>query len=333
MTLRILPLIGSLLLAVLACNLAAPSTPPSDLSATLAALTPQSAPPDAFPTLTFAAASSDGPAGKIVLTCQIFKVQASNQICIMNADGTGYRRLTTDNTRQHYYPSLSPDGASVTYAAFREANVYEIYEMNLGDGSVRQLTDRLGILNSPEISPDGAEVVFMHSFPTGERYELWLMNRDGSNPHRLFDGIGWDPSWSPDGRQILFASSMSGSNQLHIVNADGTGVTRVSNLPALRGRSDWSPQNQVVTYSGGPWAREVFAMNLDGSSQHQISPPGGNSQGPSFSPDGQWVAFTAYFDKFDDIHGCEIYIMRTDGTDLRRLTDNDYCDYQPRWGF
>ena len=149
---------------------------------------------------------------------------------------------------------------------------------------------------------------------------------------RIFDGIGWDPSWSPDGKQILFASSLGGSNQLYTINSDGSGLKKVSNLPALRGRSDWSPQNRIVTYSGEPWAREIFAMNLDGSDQRQISPSGGNSQGPSFSPDGQWVTFTAYFDKFNDIHGCEIYIMRVDGSDLRRLTNNDYCDYQPRWG-
>jgi TolB protein len=73
-------------------------------------------------------------------------------------------------------------------------------------------------------------------------------------------------------------------------------------------------------------------MNADGSNAHQLTPSGGNSQGPSFSPDGKWVAFTAYFDHYGDDHGCEIYIIRTDGTDLRRLTDNGYCDYQPRWG-
>jgi len=116
------------------------------------------------------------------------------------------------------------------------------------------------------------------------------------------------------------------------VTLDGGGLRQVSNLPALRGRSDWSPQNLIVTYSGEPWKREVFVMNSDGSNQHQISPAGGNSQGPSFSPDGQWVAFTAYFDHLNEDHGCEIYILRVNGSDLRRLTNNDYCDYQPRWG-
>ncbi len=110
-------------------------------------------------------------------------------------------------------------------------------------------------------------------------------------------------------------------------------MTRLTNLPAIRGRSDWSPDGgYIVTYSGEAWNREVYIMDADGSNARQLTPSGGNSQGPSFSPDGQWVVFTAYFDHPGDDHGCEIYIIRIDGTDLRRLTNNDYCDYQPRWG-
>lgn len=59
---------------------------------------------------------------------------------------------------------------------------------------------------------------------------------------------------------------------------------------------------------------------------------GVNNLGPSISPDSRWIAFTSYRDRYGDEDGCEIYIMRTDGTDLRRLTNNDYCDRQPRWG-
>jgi TolB protein len=271
--------------------------------------------------------------GKIVFTCQVFKVQASNQICIINADGTGFKRLTTDNNRQHYYGSLAPDGNSVLYAAFREANVYEIYEMALADGSIKQLTNRLGVLNAPEISPDGSQIIFMHWIAETDRYEVWIMGRDGKNPHRLIDMTAWDPTWSPDGKQVLFASNKGGTNQLYVANLDGSGLRKVSSLPAIRGRSDWSPDGKyIVTYSGEPWQHEVFLMNADGSNSHQVSPAGGNAQGAAFSADGQWLAFTAYYGKMDDIHGCEIYIMRIDGTDLHQLTSNDYCDYQPRWG-
>lgn len=316
---------------MLACNLpssASPSTP--NLLATLQASTPLPASPDSSTPL--ASSPSSEPTGKIAINCQIYKDVSKEQICIVNADGSGYRRLTTNDNVRHYYPSVSPDGNSVVYSAYNEQSKhYEIYELNISTNENRQLTFSIGDLNAPEISPDGSTIVLTRFFSDPEKPTTWLINRDGSNPREVSADSAIDPTWSPDGKQILFASAMNGLTQLFVINADGTGLRQVSNLPALRGRSDWSPQGLIVTYSGKPWTREIFAMNVDGSGERQISPTGGNSQGPSFSPDGQWVAFTSYFDRYE-VHGCEIYIMRVDGTDLRRLTNNDYCDYQPRWG-
>lgn len=314
--------------------LSQPATPKPDFSATLRALlsTAPATASVAAGTPTAAVASAGEPSGQIVFTCQIFKYQSSEQICIMNADGSGYRRLTADDGIRHYYPSLAPHGRSIVYSQYREDNVYEIYEMNLADGVARSLTDRIGVLTGPEISPDGKSIAFMRWTAASNLYQIWMMDRDGGHPRRVFDGTGWDPIWSPDGRQLLFASDMGGSIQLYIVKLDGTGLHRITDLPAMRGRSDWSSQNLIATYSGEAWQREIYVMKVDGSNLHQVSPPRGNSQGPSFSPDGAWIAFTAYFEKFKDINGCEIYVIRTDGSDLRRLTNNEYCDYQPRWG-
>jgi len=251
----------------------------------------------------------------------------------MNADGTGFRRLTTEDNIQHFYPSLSPDGQSVLYAAFREANVYEIYKLDLNDSTVDRLTNKLGIATSPEFSPDGQRIVFTRNNPRTDQYQILLMDQNGDHLINIPQTLGWDTTWSPDGKRILFASDRDGLIQLFTVNLNGRQLFRVTNLPAIRGRSDWSPDGQfIVTYSGAAWNREVYIMNADGSNVRQLTPSGGNSQGPSFSPDGKWVTFTAYFDHHGDENGCEVYIIRTDGTDLRRLTDNDYCDYQPRWG-
>jgi len=269
------------------------------------------------------------PTGKIAYVCQIFKVQYGDQICIMDADGSNQRRLTTEDYTRHFYPSLAPDGESVIYAQFGGENVYDIYEMTL-DGQVFQRTNGIGILTAPEISPDGRQIAFTHGAPL-ETHAIWVMDRDGNNPHQIYEA-GWDPTWSPNGEEILFASDFNGTVQMYIVSAEGGNPRQVNEMDYLRGRTDWSPRDEIVTYSGKAWHRELYLMNDDGSNLHQITPSGGNSQGPGFSPDGNWVAFTAYFDHYDDIHGCEIYIMRTDGTDLRRLTNNDYCDWQPRWG-
>ena len=324
----LLILLTTLAILIHACNLPASTSEP-DLLATLSAATPL--PVDSTTLPTIPVSPNGEPIGKIAYTCQIFKIQASNQVCIMNADGTGFRRLTVDNTKQHYYPSVSPDGLSVVYAAFREPNIYEIYEVNIATGNITQLTDRLGNVNGPEISPDGSTIAFKLSIPNSN--QLWLMNRDGTNQRQIPNVTGWDPTWSPDGTYILFASDMEGSIQLFRVKPDGSDLLKISNLPAIRGRSDWSPDSSfIVTYSGEPWNRDVYIMNSDGTNTRILSPTGGNSQGPSISPDGQWVAFTSYFDQYRVDNGCEIYIMRSDGTDVRRLTNNDYCDYQPRWG-
>ena len=343
-------------LALAGCNLPA-STPTPDLFATLQAATPltnsspapteqistpdlQQPTPNATPPTPLsggpipAPISADQLTGHIVFTCQIFKAQYAEQVCIMNADGTGYRRLTTEDGTRHFYPSLAPDGKSFLYSGFREQNVYEIYEYDLADGSVTRLTNKLGIATAPEVSPDGKSVTFMRWTDASDQYQIWLMNRNGDNARRVPQVLGWDPTWSPSGKQILFAGTdTDGRNQLFAVDKNGKNQYKISDLPSIRGRNDWSPDGQsIVTYSGEPWHREVFIMNADGSGTRQLTPTGGNSQGPSFSPDGKWVVFTAYFDKYGDDHGCEIYVIRVDGTDLRRLTNNDYCDYQPRWG-
>src|SRR5512143_3453920 len=64
--------------------------------------------------------------------------------------------------------------------------------------------------------------------------------------HRMTDTGGWDPTWSPDGRRVLFASDLGGSAQLWVVGVDGSGLHQVSNLPAIRGRRDWSPDGSYI---------------------------------------------------------------------------------------
>lgn len=273
-------------------------------------------------------ASLAGPQGKIVYVCQIFRSQDSDQICIINADGSGQRRLTTDDNARYFYPSFAPDGQSVLFSSNVDGN-FEIYEFILATGQQIQLGGIAGV--APEVSPDNLHLAYTRS--DGVHTDtIWVADRNGLNPREVYRD-GWDPTWSPDGRSLLFATNSNGKSQLAAIHLDGSGLRLITDLPDLRGRSDWSADGlHIVTYSGKPWQRELYIMDVDGSNLRQVSPNGGNSQGPSFSPDGQWIVFTAYFDHYQDINGCEIYIMRIDGSSLRRMTDNQYCDWQPRWG-
>ncbi len=291
------------------------------------------------PTLT---PTPSSPTGKIVFACQISEDVGRNQICIIDPDGSNWRRLTSDDQANHGGASLSPDGQRVVFDSSMSGE-YEIYEMDLAGNQTRLTT--LGDSYAPAISPNGELIVFYRT--VGDFRYLWLMNRDGSSPRQI-SGQGWnawDPAWSPDSQEILFASDKAWVGhldqvELYIMNLDGSDIRTVTQVYAdyggvkrIRGRSDWSPDGRTLaSYVGQRWHWDIFLIDRDGENFRLITGDGGNYLAPSFSPSGQWIAFTSYRDKYGDEDGCEIYVMRMDGTEIRRLTDNEYCDWQPRWG-
>ncbi len=268
---------------------------------------------------------SSEPTGRIVYTCQVSGNSDFNEICMINADGSGFRQLT-HNGANNGWPSFSPDGNTIFYSSNIPGS-FQIYSMSSGGQSVQQLTFGPDEAFSPDLSQNG-QIVYKNG--NSQADSIWVMNSDGGGARQVY-GNGWDPVWSADGSQIVFASGEFNAAQLYIVNANGSGLRQLTHTPNLRGRSDWSIQNLIAFYAGLPWQRNLFLIGSDGSNLTQLT-NGGNSQGPAFSPDGEWVVFTGYFDHMNDVNGCEIYIIRVDGSDQRRLTDNSYCDWQPRWG-
>jgi len=268
------------------------------------------------------------PTGKIVYTC----VVQGAEVCLVQPDGSGLQRLT-NTALANFNPSLSADGRSVVYVV-QQGSTSEIYEMDLGSAKTEQLTDLKKYVTAPEISPDNKYILF--TYRSGQKpSEIWVMDRDGGDPHKWYSASGQDThdaTWSPDGTKVLFAMGHNNSNKLYIRDFGEGDPQEVNASIDTRGHSDWSIGNLITLDMGGEFQHEIYVMNLDGSNLHQVS-QGNNAQGESFSPDGKWIAFTAYTDVANkDQASCEIYIMRVDGTDARRLTDNSYCDYQPRWG-
>ncbi len=260
---------------------------------------------------------SPPPTGKIVFVCY---VQQIDQICIMNADGSGRRQLTDYNATT-FYPSLSLDGNTV-YFSSRRSGSYEVYSLGVDGNNLQKLTDGIGSLYAPELSPDGEWVVF-----TKHGDGLWLVRPNGNNPQRLTDRDDIDPTWSPDGSMIAFASSRNGIRQLFVMNADGSNVRQVTNLNNMGGRSAWSPDGARLAFYRGPFGdRNIYIINVDGTGLVQLT-NGGDNLGPSWSPDGNWISFTSFRDSNN-----EIYIIHPDGTELTRLTNTTISDWQPRWG-
>jgi TolB protein len=286
----------------------------------------------ATPGLTPSVGAQNQPDGKIVFTCQITRQQGQEQICLIEVDGGKFRQLTDDPGHSHIFPSLAPDGHSVVFVSDR-TGAFEIYELVL-EGDLQQLTNDLGDLFAPQISPNGGAIVFTRAGNLNGS-SIWVVARDGSDPRQVSEPPGagaWDPVWSPDGSQLLFAGGSYERPQLYIMNSDGSDMRQITDIDGLHSRSDWSSDGiTLAIYQGERWQREIILLNPAGTAIQQIT-NGGNNMAPSFSPGGRWIAFTSYMDNFQNEDGCEIYIMRIDGSDIRRLTINDYCDWQPRWG-
>jgi len=274
--------------------------------------------------------AADEPSGRIIYTCQVDNTYGHDQICMINADGTGFKQLTNDLLHQHLYPSWAPDGNSFVFVGSHSGTA-KIYEMNL-EGNMHIVGDIAGELYAPMISPDGLRIIFTRHVSDTEQY-VSVMDRDGSN---MLDLVAYfdskDPVWSEDGSKVLFTSREDNKAGIYYMNAGGTTVQKIEELSGLDGRPDWSLDYTVATYSGTKDAHDREIVLMEVGEEPLTITSGGDNLSPSFSPDGQWIAFMSYRDHYWESDGCEIYIMRKDGTDIRRLTENTYCDYQPRWG-
>jgi WD40 repeat protein len=149
------------------------------------------------------------PTGKIAYTCQV----AGDEICIINADGSGWR--LTNMPSGSNYANPSADWNFVLFVG-RESGSTETYEINLNTDHIKQLTN-LGVnVGAPEVSPDNQFIIF--TYRSGDKNsQVWIMNWDGSDPHPLYSIDGkhaHDATWSPDGSQILFASGRGDDNKL-----------------------------------------------------------------------------------------------------------------------
>ena len=149
----------------------------------------------------------------------------NSDIYIINADGSGERRLTRDPSSD-VDPTFGPDGR--IYFASDRAGSRHIFSMAADGSQVRQITQGDADDFSPAVSPDGRRLAFVSS--RDGNLELYLLNLNQGMPQgaplRLtrHAAADLDPAFTRDGRQILFASNRAGDFDIYRANLDGSGV-------------------------------------------------------------------------------------------------------------
>ncbi len=130
-----------------------------------------------------------------------------------------------------------------------------------------------------------------------DNYEIYTMQDDGGNVTRLTDDdvVDFDPSSSPDGEKIAFASFRDGldNEEIYVMNAnDSSDVTRLTDDDALDREPSWSPDGEKIAFSSnrdGNW--EIYVMNANDSSDvTRLTDDDALDREPSWSPDGEKIA-------------------------------------------
>jgi WD40 repeat protein len=167
-------------------------------------------------------------------------------LCIIDADGRNQRilikELVPGGTPFLIYPAFSPDGTQIAFCAYGSSG-YDLHLIKT-DGSNRRIVCSKARLppSRPVWSPDGKQLAFCADPGGTGRYQLHVVNSDGTALRRLTNH-SWtelDPDWSPDGKKIVYTANPNRNCQIHVINADGTDEKRISNTESPR--NDRSPK-------------------------------------------------------------------------------------------
>ena len=138
------------------------------------------------------------------------------------------------------------------------------------------------------------------------------------------------PEWSPDGKRIAFWSARTGNRDIYSMNADGSGVSRLTSNAASDREPTWSPDGQRIAFeSGRDGNEEIYVMDRLGSGANgavNLTKDLSDDREPAWSPDGKKIAFVSSRDGDD-----EIFVMDADGKNVQQLTKNDVPDRRPAW--
>jgi serine/threonine protein kinase/Tol biopolymer transport system component len=260
-------------------------------------------------------------------------------IFLMGGTGESVQKVS----KMGYNPAWSPDGRQLAVATdgtsdpSQHGGSSEIWILDIAANRARKLVNGDGL--QPSWSPNGRRIAYWGVASGSGRRVLWTIPVAGGSAVAALDdaALNWNPVWSPDGRWLYFSSDRGGSMNLWRIAID-EGSGRASGAPepvttpaSWSGLISFAADGRHLACVAGESQANLERIAFDPSALRAAGPGREVTQGSrkvgscDVSPDGQWIAF------YSSVPQEDIFVVRADGTELRRLTDDPFKDRVPQW--
>ena len=277
--------------------------------------------------------------GEILFISRRVSNSADWLMFLMNADGTN-QRAVSNNLVRCSPPILSNSRTKIAFTTYDSNYYYNLYTVDIDGRNQKLLSKGKQFCGSPAWSPDDSRIAFVkNDNNVGGTYNIYSIQPDGSNEIRLTNGNdNFSPCYLPGNNAIIFSSSNNSFTGIYKMNIDGSNKKLLTPHGKSFGDPKISPNGNMIALTSNDWnGSQIFIMNSDGSNLKQITfsvssiyydtgfPRDGNGN-PVWSPNSNKLAYVSYENGSPDI-----FIINSNGTGNKRLTDTPLRDENPGW--
>ncbi len=304
---------------------------------------------------------------RVLMVCRSLardKGRVPKEIYIADADGKNLKKLTQDNTIS-LSPSWSPDGRSITYTQYQRRVQFNLGRKQiltipvlkthyLQNGKRRIISERVGMNSGAAWSPAGDKIAMTLSF--SGRPEIYLVNPDGAGEPdplsrvmklRRLSGMGFqpnyastlfdvEPSWAPDGGQIVFSSARTGHPMIYVMNIRTQEARQLTFAGQYNASPAWSPKGDKILFAAQHHATgnfDLYIIDPDGNNLARLTEGGKrggrkvNYENSSWAPTGRHFAYSS-----NEAGHYQIFSRTLEGNVIRKISPDGMECTSPSWG-